>query len=156
MPKSKHPDNHVFEERLADLDNKWKRALADYANLEKRLLKEKDSYAQFANTQLLSRVLEITDDLEKSAAHLKDQGLNLILSKLHKILNDQGVSEIDAPDNGFNPLSMEAVEVVPGPDQKIVEIVSKGYRINNLVLRPMKVKVGRGNPATAGKEVQNG
>ena len=134
----------VKVEKLVDLELKWKRALADYANLEKRIDKEKEVFVKFSNAQLLQSLLPVLDDLERAGQHLKDQGLNLAISKFKEVLQKENLEEIKAQGEEFNPELMEAIEIVKGPKNRVVEVVNKGYLLNNKVLRVAKVKVGSG------------
>lgn len=129
-----------------EVESKWKRTLADYENLVKRTEKEKENFVKFANSRLLDKLLEVLDDLELCQKHLNDQGLTLGVEKFRKILESEGVKEIAALGQDFNPELMEAVEVIRGPKNKVVEVVLNGYLLNDIILRPAKVKVG-GPPA---------
>jgi len=140
--KSKHKPAKT--EKLADLESKWKRALADYHNLEKRIDKEKEAFVKFSNAQLLQNLLPVLDDFERAEQHLKDQGLTLAVNKFKEFLKNEGVEEIKAQGEEFNPHLMEAMEMVNGPKNRVVEVVGKGYLLNDKVLRVAKVKVGSG------------
>ena len=131
-----------WPEQLNDLENKWKRALADYANLEKRIDNEKQSFVKYSNLKLLEKLLPILDDLEAAENHLKDQGLKIILNKLKEILKSEGVEEIKTHGEEFNPELMEAIEIIEGPKNKVMEVLRKGYLLEGKVLRIAKVKVG--------------
>lgn len=133
-----------IKKKLAETEDKWKRALADYHNLEKRIISEKESFVKFSNGQLWEKLLPVVDDLELCEKHLKDQGLNLTLTKLKEILKNEGVREIDVQGKDFDPQLMEAVEIVEGPKNKVIEILNKGYLFGEKVLRHAKVKVGGG------------
>lgn len=137
-----------LEERIVDLENKWKRALADYANLEKRIGREKEEFTKFATLVLIDKILEVLPDLERAQAHLKDQGLELAIGKLRKILKEEGLEEIEALGKKFDAQLMGCVEKVKGEENQVVEVVSKGYKLHGRVLRPAKVKVG--GPARSG------
>ena len=130
--------------KIKDLELKWKRALADYHNLEKRIDKEKEAFVKFSNAQLLASLLPVLDDLERAKKHLKDQGLSLAVNKFKEVLQKENVEEIKAQGEEFNPELMEAMEIVAGPKNRVVEVVNKGYLFNNKVLRVAKVKVGGG------------
>jgi len=130
--------------KIKDLELKWKRALADYHNLEKRIDKEKEFFVKFSNAQLLASLLPVLDDFERAEKHLKDQGLSLAVNKFKEILQKENLEEIKAQGEEFNPELMEATEIVKGPKNRVVEVVNKGYLLNNKVLRVAKVKVGGG------------
>jgi len=132
------------ELKLEDLENRLKRTLADYANLEKRIAREKKEFVKFSNAQLLDKLLLVLDDLELCEEHLKDKGVTMAYNRFQEILESEGVEEIKALGKRFDPETMDAVEIIPGPKNKVMEIVLKGYFLNNKVLRPAKVKVGQG------------
>lgn len=129
--------------KIADLEAKWKRAVADYHNLEKRVTKEQAEFIKFANASLISRLLGIIDNLERAALHLKDDGLKLIIGELKDILKSEGVTEIDATNKPFDAHTMEVVDTLPGTSNQVLEVITKGYQLNNKVLRPTRVKVGK-------------
>lgn len=132
------------EKKLEDLENRLKRTLADYANLEKRIAREKKEFVKFSNAQLLDKLLLVLDDLELCERHLKDKGVSMAYNRFQEVLESEGAEEIKVLGKKFDPETMDAVEIIPGPKNKVVEIVLKGYILNNKVLRPVKVKVGQG------------
>ena len=134
----------ALEKRISDLENQWKRALADYRNLEKRVDKEKAAFVKLANATLIDKLLPVLDSLEKCGEHLKDKGLNFTLAQFKKVLESEGVKEIDVQGKKFDPETMDAVEMVSGPKDRVVEVFLKGYYLKDRVLRPAKVKVGKG------------
>lgn len=132
------------DKKIADLEDKWKRALADYDNLRKRIEKEKADFVKFSNASLIDKLLSVLDGLEKCAEHLKDKGLDMVLEQFKKVLESEGLKEIEVKGKKFDPEKMDAVEIGPGPEDKVIGVVSKGYLLNGKVLRPSKVKVGGG------------
>lgn len=132
------------EKKFEDLENRLKRALADYANLEKRIAREKEEFVKFSNAQLLDKLLSVLDDLELCEEHLRDKGVSLVCDRFQEVLKSEGVEEIKALGKKFDPKTMDAVEIIPGPKNKVMEIVLKGYFLNDKVLRPAKAKVGQG------------
>lgn len=131
-----------LNQQIEELTNNWKRALADYQNLEKRINSEKQDFVTFANAGLLIKFLKILDHLEKAQSFLKDKGLELAITEFKKILKEEGVSEIEALDKDFDPNKMESVEVVKGEKEgQVAEVLFKGYTLNNRLLLPAKVKI---------------
>lgn len=128
--------------KVADLENKWKRALADYDNLQKRIGREKEEFIKFATCVLIDKILAVLSDLERAQAHLKDQGLELAIGKLKDVLKKEGLEEIEVSGKKFDTQLMECVEKVKGEENKIIEVVNKGYLMHGRVLRPAQVKVG--------------
>jgi len=129
--------------KLDDFENRFKRALADYANLEKRIEREKSDFVKLANAQLLNKLLSVLDDLELCEKHLKDKGVSLVYNRFREVLKSEAVEEIKALNEKFNPETMDCVEMVSGPKDQVVGVVLKGYFLNNKILRPAKVKVGQ-------------
>lgn len=127
-----------------DLENRLKRALADYQNLKKRLDKEKQAYLKFATASVLDKFLSVLDDLERAYSHLKDPGLKLTLDQFKQVLSSEGVEEIKALNTKFDPHTADCTELVKGPKNKIIAITQKGYTLHDRVLRPAQVKVGKG------------
>ncbi len=136
-----------LEQKISELEDKWKRAIADYHNLEKRVTTQQTDFVKFANAALIGRLLNIIDDLKRAASHLNDQGLTLIINQLNDLLKTEGVTEIDAQDKPFDAHTMEAIDTVDGPQNQVVEVTTAGYTLDDKVLRPAKVKVGKGEPA---------
>ncbi|MFH1289188.1 MAG: nucleotide exchange factor GrpE [Patescibacteria group bacterium] len=131
-------------EKIKDLEEKLKRALADYDNLEKRVLRERQNFTERANASLLDKVLASVDDLDLCQKHLKDKGLKIALESLMNVLESEGVEKMRVKGVKFDPEKMDAIEAVEGKKNKVVEVVNSGYLLNNSVLRPAKVKVGAG------------
>ncbi|MBW6441730.1 nucleotide exchange factor GrpE [Patescibacteria group bacterium] len=132
-----------LEDKVESLDNSWKRALADYKNLEKRTAEEKESFLSFVKIQVLESFLPFFDNLEKLEEHSKDEGLKITLKDLQRVLNLMGVQEIEAEGKDFDPNTMEAIEMTEGEKNKVLKIHQKGYLLNGNLLRPAKVAVGQ-------------
>lgn len=127
-----------------ELEQKLQRVLADYQNLEKRFRKESSHVIRFANTSLLTRILDINDNLERANITIKDSGLDMVLSQINKLLVEEMVSEISAKGEEFDPTTMEAEDTVKGAKNKVIKVVQKGYMLSDRILRPAKVLVGGG------------
>lgn len=127
-----------------DYKNSYLRALADYRNLEKRILEEKANFTKTANTQLVLKLLPFLDNLEKAEVFIKDQGLKLVKDNLTKVFIELGIEEIQILGKSFDPYLAEAVEVVDGDnDNIVVDVVRKGYKLDDRILRVAQVKVSR-------------
>jgi len=142
LEKSKH---HLkdMEIKIKDLENNWKRALADYKNLEKRIIEDKEQLAFYIKKQTIENVLPFLDNLEKIEQHLKDKGLELTLKDFKQTLISMGVQELEVLGKDFDPNQMEAIEMHKGEKNKVLKIVSKGYLLNGKLLRPARVIVGQ-------------
>lgn len=133
---------NTLEGRVSELDNNWKRAVADYRNLERRTLEERQAFAAMANTFLLSELLPVLDAVEAAANHVKDEGLTLATKKFVDVLKDFGVTEMESLGKKFEAATMEALEMIPGEAGMVLAVCIKGYLIGDKILRAAKVKVG--------------
>ncbi len=132
-----------LQEEVANATNQWKRALADYQNLEKRVAQEKEGWIGFAAQQLIHKLLPALDTLRLAVAHSNDQGLQLTLAAFDKALADEGVEQIKTVGTLFDPHTMECVATVPGEENKVLEEIRIGYKKADKILRPAQVKVGK-------------
>jgi molecular chaperone GrpE len=143
MPQTKNTD---LKNQIKTLDENWKRALADYQNLLRRVESDKREFIKLANANLIARLLPSLDIMEMSAVHTKDLGVEMAAKQFHQALTEEGLELIEpAPDSSFDPALHECSEALDLPGGKaentISELVLKGYRIGDYVLRPAKVKV---------------
>lgn len=130
--------------QIEDYKSRYLRALADYQNLEKKVNEEKKEFLKLANKNLLLKIINIFDDIERAEVFIKDKGLALIKERLLKVLKEEGVREIEVLGKPFNPYLAEAVEINEGSDDNlVVEVLRKGYYYYDKVLRPAQVKVGQ-------------
>lgn len=142
--KLNQPSLQDLNHKISDLESKWKRALADYQNLEKRIASQQTDFVKFANAALIEKLLQVVDDLERALNHTQDKGLEMIVSQFKDILTTEGVEEIAAQNQSFDPNKMEAVDMVAGKQNQVIKVIAKGYMLNHKVLRPAKVQVGKG------------
>lgn len=133
-----------MKNKLKQLEEDWKRALADYQNLVKRVEGERKDFVKFANKSLIMKLLPTLDILEMAANHSQDPGVNMAVSQFKQVLSDEGLQEI-APKLGeeFNPVYHECIENIPGEAKNtIAELLNKGYKMNDdFVIKPARVKV---------------
>ncbi|MEF8809588.1 MAG: nucleotide exchange factor GrpE [Bacteroidales bacterium] len=142
------------KEKLAELQDKYLRLTAEYDNYRKRTLKEKMELTKSAGEDILKGLLPIMDDFERALQSIDEagdiqavkDGVYLIYNKFKDFLNQQGVKEIEAQDKDFDTDKHEAVSKVPAQNEelkgKVVDVVQKGYYLNDKVLRYAKVLVG--------------
>lgn len=135
--------NTNIKQQLEEMETNWKRALADYQNLVKRTQDQQNMIRNFACVSLIERLLPAMDHLKMAAGHINDPGLNMVVEQFKKALEDEGLVEIKALNQEFDPTSMECMEMVEGETNKVVEVVAEGYMIGQKTIRPAKVKVGK-------------
>ncbi len=142
--KTKKPVIDKFTQEIDILKNKYLRALADYQNLEKRVRDERYELIKIANQGLLIKILPFLDNLEKAEIFIKDQGLKISKDHFLQILKETGLEEIDLLNKDFDPNLAEAVDIVPGEeDNKVMEVLRKGYKFEEKILRIAQVKVSK-------------
>ena len=125
-----------------ETEHQLKRALADYANLQRRFEEEKKLVTKFANVVLLVKFLDILDNLEAAQKTLNSDGLELVIRKFKDLLKSEGVEEISAGGANFDPNLHEGVGMVEGNDDgKVGEVLQKGYSLEGKVIRPARVRV---------------
>ncbi len=142
-PKQLH-DTKQLKAQVQELEEKWKRALADYQNLEKRVATQQHMFARIANLSLIEKLLPVFDDLKRASMHIKDTGLDMIITQLDKVMEEDGVKKVEALGKTFDAQTMECVEVVDGKKNLVTEVLIDGYLLGETVIRPAKVRVGNG------------
>lgn len=136
-------ENELLKQQVEGCENNWKRALADYKNLQTRIEQEKVEIVRYAGQVLISRLISVLDNLEMIVKHSDDKGIELTLKEFKQILDEEGLEAIDSDNQEFDASTMEAIEMVEGETNKVIETVQKGYKLRDRVLRPAKVKVGK-------------
>jgi molecular chaperone GrpE len=143
-----------LDNALKELQDKYLRLSAEFDNYRKRMLKEKMDWNRYAGEEIFSRMLPVIDDFERALVHIREaadmealkQGIELIYNKFRDYLNQQGVSEINAMNQDFDMDQHEAVTKIPAPEPalkgKIVDVIEKGYTLNEKVIRFPKVVIG--------------
>jgi molecular chaperone GrpE len=143
MTKKQKPKIDDNMQKIAELEDKLVRSLADYANLAKRIEDQKQFFVALASAQIMGKIIEALDDLYLASNHLKDQGLTMALDKLKNALKSEGLEEIDALGKEFDPKFMDCVHTDKGEENKVLSISKKGYLLNGECLRPAQVVVGK-------------
>ncbi len=139
MPKIKTSE---LQKKLEETEAALKRALADYANLEKRVKAEREVIDKIALAKVVSAFLPVLENLDKASKHTEDSGILMVVKQFREVLRNLGIKEIGTVGETFNPKLHEALEVVEGEnDGQIVEILASGFAIDGEVIQPAKVKV---------------
>lgn len=127
--------------------DKYLYARADFDNAQRRMAKDMERLIWDGQAKVLREVLDVVADFERAlAAHKQEQdGFMLIYKRMLKILDQAGVREIEV-NQTFDPELHEAVAHIDAPGHEsgsIVEVLQKGYRFKNEILRPARVSVAR-------------
>jgi len=140
--------------KMKESHDKYLRLSAEFDNYRKRTLKEKMDLTKSAGEQLFLNLLPVVDDFERGIKNMNDskeldaikEGMILIYNKFRDFLNQNGVKEIDAAEKEFNIDLHEAITKIPAPKKelkgKVVDVVEKGYTLNDKVIRFSKVVIG--------------
>ena len=139
------------EENLAG----WKRAQADFINFKRRSEQEKEDTVKYCTTNFILKLLPVLDDFERAEAAVpQDQanacvvdGMKAVERKLRNFLEAQGVTEIKALGEPFDPNFHEAMIQADGEEGIVVNEFEKGYKLYDRVIRASKVAVGTGKQA---------
>ena len=136
---------------LEELKDRHRRKLAEFENMRKRTEREKGEYLRVALGKFIGDFLTISDDFDRALAHATPeekatdfgQGVGLIQRKLAELWKKYGLEEIDTS-GSFDPNVHEAVATEPSkdlPKDTILEVMRKGYKLNDKLIRPALVKV---------------
>lgn len=148
------PEEKSPEEKLAEIQDKYIRLSAEFDNYRKRTLREKIDLSKNATESLIVGLLPLMDDFERGISHLESaadsnalkEGIDLIYSKFRLFFDHNGIKEIDALNKDFDVDLHDAVTKVSVSDQKmkgkVVDVIQKGYMLNDKVIRFSKVVVG--------------
>ncbi|HUU50101.1 MAG TPA: nucleotide exchange factor GrpE [Nitrospinota bacterium] len=162
-PVEKHP---TFVEQLkTELENKDKK-LREYIDSFKKMQKENDNFrnrlekdsiksVEREKSKFIAKFLEIMDNLDRAVDSAKKtgdinsliEGIKMIHNQFSNFLKTEGVEPIETIGKEFDPNVGEAVEVLSVSNKKddnvVLEEIQKGYKMNDLLIRPAKVRVGK-------------
>lgn len=143
-----------YIKQINDLQDKYIRLMAEFDNFRKRSLKERTDLIKSAGEDILINILPVIDDFERGLTAMETsqdidavkQGIQLIYNKFKDFLAQKGVKEIEALKQEFNVDVHEAITKIPSPEEnlkgKVVDVIQKGYILNEKVIRYAKVVVG--------------
>lgn len=153
LPDPMMAENQRLTQEVAEAKDKYIRLYSEFENYRRRTGKEKLELIQAANEQLIKELLPVIDDFERAesalaSANTKEvEGFLLISNKLKKVLEKTGVKVLPlGPGSDFDAETQEAITQIPATDEalkgKVVDVVEKGYQLNEKVIRYAKVVVG--------------
>ena len=132
----------------------WQRARADFTNYKKRVERDQEQVYQAASARVLKRFLEVLDDLDRALKNRPQEGegaawaegIELVSRKFHGILEAEGVQQMDAQGQYFDPNLHEAITQEESEEYEsgqVIEVVKSGYLAGDKVLRPALVRVAK-------------
>jgi len=130
------------------------RMQADVENLRKRLLREHEKSRKRTLEQFMIDLLPVRDSLERgllaadqrTSVEALKEGKQLIMKMLIKVMGDHGLETIDPEGEAFDPELHEAMSTMPSPDHEentVIDVIEKGYKLHDRLIRPAKVVVTR-------------
>ena len=141
-------------EKVATLEDKYLRQVAEFDNYRKRTIKEKAELIKNGGERAIESILPVLDDFERALSNMaKDEnateiltGVELIYNKFVGILKQNGLQKIETEGADFNTDFHEAIAIIPTPDEnmkgKVLDCIQVGYTLNDKVIRHAKVAVG--------------
>ena len=137
------------DEEIIELKSHIQRLQADFDNFRKQNDKQKQELIRYANEGLIVKFIDVYEDMERALENSTNEeeireGLELIYSKMKNTLEKEGVKEIPAVGEKFDPFKHEALLTVDSPDHENNEIVDelmKGYTLKDKVIKYSKVRV---------------
>jgi molecular chaperone GrpE len=134
--------------------DKYLRLFAEFDNYKRRSAKERNELTQTAGKDVIVSLLEVMDDCDRAEKQLKEsndiaslkKGIQLVFNKLRSTLQAKGVTAMDSVNAEFDVEKHEAISEIEVPEKqkgKVVDVVEKGYYLNNKIIRFAKVVVGK-------------
>lgn len=143
-----------LEKEVDEIKDKHIRLQAEFDNYRKRTMKEKMDLVKTGGEKVLVDILPVIDDFERALSNFKEiddedpfkHGVILIYNKFQEFLKQNGIKEIEAIEQVFDTDLHEAITKIPAPTEelkgKVVDVVQKGYLMNDKVIRFSKVVIG--------------
>lgn len=144
----------ILRQQLNDMNDKYIRLVAEFDNYKKRTLRERMDLIKSAGEDILKEILPVVDDFERALQNIdkaKDveavkSGIGLIYGKFNEFLKQKGITQIEALNAEFDTDKHEAITKIPAPTDelkgKVVDVVKKGYVLNDKVIRFAQVVIG--------------
>jgi molecular chaperone GrpE len=163
MKKMKKEANEIEElkQKAGEYLAGWQRTQADMSNLRKQMEKEQIEFVRFANASLVCEILPIIDNFDRALKASTDlqitnntdntdfiKGVEAIRDQLAEVLKKHGVTKIECVGKPFNPAEHEALmseESKEHPEDMVIAELEAGYKLNDKVIRPSKVKISKKN-----------
>ncbi len=133
------------QERIAELEDKNLRMMAEFDNFRRRTNKEKLELMETAGERIFKEMLPLVDDFERAVAATQDEGVKLIYQKFLSFLDKNDVHPIQTEDADFNTDEHEAITTFAAGEEKkgkVIDCTQKGYKLGDKVIRFAKVVVG--------------
>jgi molecular chaperone GrpE len=140
---------------IAEQKDKYLRLMAEFENFKRRTAKERIDLIQTAGKDIIVSLLDILDDCDRAEKQLatsddiavQKEGIQLVFNKIRTTLQSKGLKAMESVGNDFDVESHEAITEIPAPNDamkgKVVDEITKGYLLNDKIIRFAKVVVGK-------------
>lgn len=154
-PVTEESELENIKAELAETKDKFLRTVAEFDNYKKRSAKEMRDIIQTAGKEVIVDLLDVLDDCDRAQKQLESSedikeirnGVSLVFNKLRNLLQARGLKPMQTINQDFDPDLHEAITEIPAPKEnqigKIVDEVTKGYYLNDKIIRHAKVVVGK-------------
>jgi len=153
------------DEELAEMKDRYLRALADLDNLRKRGRREKEEALRYGAISIISEILPVLDNLERALKAAEEagekgpmmDGVAMIRQQFLQLLEKRAIRPLEAAGKIFDPVYHDAVarvETTDHPEGSVIEEVQRGYAMGDTVLRPSKVVVAVAAPAASEQQTE--
>ena len=144
-----------LQKEIAGWKDKYVRQIAEFDNFRKRNAKERLELMQTAGKEVITDLLDVLDDCDRAQKQIENsqdlkiikEGVSLVFNKLRNTLNAKGLKAMETIGTHFNPDLHESITEIPAPTEnlkeKVVDEVTKGYYLNDKIIRHAKVVVGK-------------
>ena len=144
-----------LEQEIGEQKDKYLRLYSEFENFRRRSAKERLELISTASSELMEELLPVLDDFERALKSFSDEeqhkeikeGIELVYHKYKRVLENKGLKEIEvAAGSEFDSEFQEAITKIPAPQEelkgKVVDVIEKGYKMSDKVLRFAKVVIG--------------
>jgi len=140
---------------IAEQKDKYLRLMAEFENFKRRTAKERIDLIQTAGKDIIVSLLDILDDCDRAEKQLSStediavqkEGIQLVFNKIRSTLQAKGLKAMESVGKDFDVESHEAITEIPAPNDdlkgKVVDEITKGYLLNDKIIRFAKVVVGK-------------
>lgn len=154
-PVAEEGEIEKLKAQIDELNDRYLRQAAEFDNFKRRNARERLELAQTAGKEVISSLLDVLDDSERSEKVMETasdvqvvkDGVKLVYQKLRNLLEQKGLKPMNSLGQAFNADFHEAITEIPAPAPelagKVIDEVQKGYLLNDKIIRYAKVVVGK-------------
>jgi molecular chaperone GrpE len=154
-PVAEHGEVERLESELQEQKDKYLRLFADFENAKRRNAKERIELMQTAGREVITSLLDVLDDCDRAEKQLTasqdveqiKEGVQIVFNKLRATLQSKGLKAMESISTEFDVEKHEAITEIPAPTKdlqgKVIDEVTRGYYLNDKIIRHAKVVVGK-------------